>query len=203
MSKINEKNREYRLLLIGEQAVGKSSIMNRYVENTFEINIIGTAGLDLKKKIIEINGEQIKIYIFDSAGQERFRSIARNQYKKADGIILIYDITDKKSFESINFWVNSIKEFLINGTECLLIGNKIDLNNLRVVSLNEGEKLSHNLNIPFIETSAKDDINVNQAFMKIIDVLYKKDLNKKIITYSNKNGKKEIQKASGCCYAAS
>ena len=203
MSKINDKNREYRLLLIGEQAVGKSSIMNRYVENTFEINIIGTAGLDLKKKIIEINGEQIKIYIFDSAGQERFRSIAKNQYKKADGIILIYDITDKKSFESINFWVNSIKEFLINGTECLLIGNKIDLNNLRVVSLNEGENLSHNLNIPFIETSAKDDINVNQAFMKIIDVLYKKDLNKKIITYSNKNEKKEIQKASGCCYAAS
>ena len=79
MSKINDKNREYRLLLIGEQAVGKSSIMNRYVENTFEINIIGTAGLDLKKKIIEINGEQIKIYIFDSAGQERFRSIAKNQ----------------------------------------------------------------------------------------------------------------------------
>ena len=111
MSKINDKNREYRLLLIGEQAVGKSSIMNRYVENTFEINIIGTAGLDLKKKIIEINGEQIKIYIFDSAGQERFRSIAKNQYKKADGIILIYDITDKKSFESINFGLILLKNF--------------------------------------------------------------------------------------------
>ena len=106
----NPQDKQYKLLLIGEQAVGKSSLLNRYVDNVFEINIMGTAGLDLKKKIIEIKGEKVKIYIFDTAGQERFRSIAKNQFSKADGILVIYDVTDRKSFEGVNMWINSIKK---------------------------------------------------------------------------------------------
>ena len=74
------QEKQFKLLLIGEQAVGKSSLMNRYVDNVFEVNIMGTAGLDLKKKVVEINKEKIKVYIFDTAGQERFRTVAKNQY---------------------------------------------------------------------------------------------------------------------------
>ena len=111
----SSQEKQYKLLVIGEQAVGKSSLMNRYVDNVFEMNIMGTAGLDLKKKIVEIKGEKIKIFIFDTAGQERFRSIAKNQYKKADGIIVIYDVTDRKSFENVNRWLDSIKAEIEGG----------------------------------------------------------------------------------------
>ena len=192
---------QYKLLLIGEQAVGKSSLLNRYVDNVFEVNIMGTAGLDLKKKIIEINGEKIKIFIFDTAGQERFRSIAQNQYSKADGILIIYDVTDRKSFEGVNGWVNSIKKELEGGTDCLLIGNKIDLASSRVVSLKEGECLAKQYNVPFIETSAKESVNVKDAFMKVINSIYQKNLeSRKKEDIKKKEGGK---KSGGCCYAAS
>ena len=196
----SSQEKQYKLLLIGEQAVGKSSLMNRYVDNVFEMNIMGTAGLDLKKKIVEIKGEKIKIFIFDTAGQERFRSIAKNQYKKADGIIVIYDVTDRKSFESVNRWLDSIKTEIEGGTESLLIGNKIDLSSERVVSQKEGEDTAKSNNIPFIETSAKESLNVKDAFLKVINSLYQRDLNKK---NKGKEGKKNKSKNGGCCYAAS
>ena len=197
----SSQEKQYKLLLIGEQAVGKSSLMNRYVDNVFEMNIMGTAGLDLKKKIVEIKGEKIKIFIFDTAGQERFRSIAKNQYKKADGIIVIYDVTDRKSFESVNRWLDSIKTEIEGGTESLLIGNKIDLSSERVVSQKEGEDIAKSKNIPFIETSAKESLNVKDAFLKVINSLYQRDLNKK---NKGKEGKKnKSNKNGGCCYAAS
>lgn len=197
----SSQEKQYKLLLIGEQAVGKSSLMNRYVDNVFEMNIMGTAGLDLKKKIVEIKGEKIKIFIFDTAGQERFRSIAKNQYKKADGIIVIYDVTDRKSFESVNRWLDSIKAEIEGGTESLLIGNKIDLASERVVSQKEGEDIAKSNNIPFIETSAKESLNVKDAFLKVINSLYQRDLNKK---NKGKEGKKnKSNKSGGCCYAAS
>lgn len=197
----NTQEKQYKLLLIGEQAVGKSSLLNRYVDNVFEVNIMGTAGLDLKKKIIEIKGEKIKIYIFDSAGQERFRSIAKNQFAKADGILVIYDITDRKSFEGVNMWMNSIQKELEGGTECLLIGNKIDLVSSRVVSLKEGEDLAQQYKVPFIETSAKESVNVKDAFMKVINSLYQKDIEKK--QKGNAKKKEGHRKSGGCCYAAS
>ena len=197
----SSQEKQYKLLLIGEQAVGKSSLMNRYVDNVFEMNIMGTAGLDLKKKIVEIKGEKIKIFIFDTAGQERFRSIAKNQYKKADGIIVIYDVTDRKSFENVKRWLDSIKAEIEGGTESLLIGNKIDLVSERVVSQKEGEDIAKSKNIPFIETSAKESLNVKDAFLKVINSLYQRDLNKK--NKGNEGKKNKSNKSGGCCYAAS
>lgn len=194
----NPQEKQYKLLLIGEQAVGKSSLMNRYVNNVFEMNIMGTAGLDLKKKIVEINGEKIKVFIFDTAGQERFRSIAKNQYKKADAIIVIYDVTDRKSFE-LDHWLKSIQAELESGTEGLLIGNKIDLTTSRVVSEKEGQELANQYKIPFIETSAKESLNVKDAFLKVIQSIYNREHKKEV------KGKDKIKnkKSGGCCYAAS
>jgi small GTP-binding protein len=193
------QEKQFKLLLIGEQAVGKSSLMNRYVDNVFEVNIMGTAGLDLKKKVVEINKEKVKVYIFDTAGQERFRTIAKNQYKKADAIIIIYDVTDRKSFECVNDWINSIKSDVDPVMERLLIGNKIDLVNERTVSQKEGNKIAEKYAMPFIETSAKESLNVEEAFIKVINNLYYKE---------NKNSKgkdeqRQKKKSGGCCYAAS
>ena len=195
----SHQEKQFKLLLIGEQAVGKSSLMNRYVDNVFEINIMGTAGLDLKKKIVEINKEKIKIYIFDTAGQERFRTIAKNQYKKADAIIIIYDVTDRKSFESVNDWIVSIKSDVDPVTERLLIGNKIDLVNERTVAQEEGVKIAEKYGMPFIETSAKESLNVKEAFLKVINTLYYKEVGNN----KGKENKRGKNKSGGCCYAAS
>ena len=195
----SHQEKQFKLLLIGEQAVGKSSLMNRYVDNVFEINIMGTAGLDLKKKIVEINNEKIKIYIFDTAGQERFRTIAKNQYKKADAIIIIYDVTDRKSFESVNDWIVSIKSDVDPVTERLLIGNKIDLVNERTVAQEEGVKIAEKYGMPFIETSAKESLNVKEAFLKVINTLYYKEIGNN----KGKENKRGKNKSGGCCYAAS
>ena len=195
----SHQEKQFKLLLIGEQAVGKSSLMNRYVDNVFEINIMGTAGLDLKKKIVEINNEKIKIYIFDTAGQERFRTIAKNQYKKADAIIIIYDVTDRKSFESVNDWIVSIKSDVDPVTERLLIGNKIDLVSERTVAQEEGVKIAEKYGMPFIETSAKESLNVKEAFLKVINTLY----NKEVGNNKGKENKRGKNKSGGCCYAAS
>ena len=193
------QEKQFKLLLIGEQAVGKSSLMNRYVDNVFEVNIMGTAGLDLKKKIVEINNEKIKIYIFDTAGQERFRTIAKNQYKKADAIIIIYDVTDRKSFESVNDWIVSIKSDVDPVTERLLIGNKIDLVSERTVAQEEGVKIAEKYGMPFIETSAKESLNVKEAFLKVINTLYYKEIGNN----KGKENKRGKNKSGGCCYAAS
>ena len=195
----SHQEKQFKLLLIGEQAVGKSSLMNRYVDNVFEINIMGTAGLDLKKKIVEINNEKIKIYIFDTAGQERFRTIAKNQYKKADAIIIIYDVTDRKSFESVNDWIVSIKSDVDPVTERLLIGNKIDLVSERTVAQEEGVKIAEKYGMPFIETSAKESLNVKEAFLKVINTLYYKEIGNN----KGKENKRGKNKSGGCCYAAS
>lgn len=199
------------LVLVGEQAVGKSSLMYRYVDNKFDYNIIGTTGLDIKSKTLQEKGKNIKVTIYDSAGQERFRTIASNQCKKSNGIIIVYDVTDRKSFEDVTMWVKSIREYLDKGVVCLIIGNKIDLIESRVISKEEGEKLAENFHVSFIETSAKESMNVHEAFVQIVRNLYQKDVNdteKKIneaaikAKEANFNEKKRI-KPSGCCYSAS
>ena len=138
--------------------------------------MIGTAGIDFKKKIIVINDKTVKITVFDTAGQERFRNISRNLYKNADGIILVYDVTDTKSKESVFDWLNLIKKNLENlDIDIILIGNKIDLADERKVTKDDGEIISKQLNYQIIETSAKTGKNVNEAFMIIIKKIFNKN----------------------------
>jgi small GTP-binding protein len=194
-----EDEQVYKLLLLGEQAVGKSSLLNRYVDDVFEVNIMGTAGLDLKKKTLNINGDSVKVLIFDSAGHERFRSIAKNQFSKADGIVIVYDITDKKTFEAVNMWFNLSNKEMTKENECLFIGNKIDLEEQREVTFNEGNELAKKYNVAFIETSAKESLNVKEAFLKVINTLYYKEVGNN----KGKENKRGKNKSGGCCYAAS
>jgi small GTP-binding protein len=164
-----------KLLLLGDQAVGKSSLILRYADNEFNLNIMGTAGVDLKRKNVTINNENIKVNIYDTAGHERFRQIAKNQYKGSDGIIIIYDITDKKSFENVSLWMTHIKENSESGVEIMLIGNKIDRTNERQVKSEEGLALSQKYKINFMETSAKTGENVDSAFLNLIKLIYNRN----------------------------
>lgn len=202
---MNDNNKQIiKILLVGEQAVGKSSLMCRYVDDTFNLNMMGTAGLDLKKKIVQIGDKEILVYIYDIAGQERFRVISNAQYKNMNGVIVIYDVTDHKSYDCVSSWIASLNKYADSAKEIILIGNKIDLKEQIVVSTQEGEKLAQYYNCPFIETSAKDSINVEEGFLRIIYNIYRKSLlnnNKNPIT-SNNIERNRKDKPSGCCYAS-
>ena len=169
-----KKDMQVKLLLLGDMAVGKTSLMMRLTDDEFNLNIIGTAGIDLKKKTLNIEGEDVKVLIYDTAGHERFRLIAKSQYKGSNGIVLIYDITDRKTFDNVSKWMEDIKENIDNKVEVMLVGNKIDKTNDRLVKSEEGQALSEKFGVTFFETSAKTGEGVNSAFLNIVKNIYHK-----------------------------
>ncbi|KAJ7307316.1 hypothetical protein JRQ81_009324 [Phrynocephalus forsythii] len=164
----------FKLLLIGDSGVGKTCLIIRFAENNFSGTYISTIGIDFKIRTVEIEGKRIKLQVWDTAGQERFKTITTAYYRGAMGIILVYDITDEKSFENIQNWMKSIKENASAGVERLLLGNKCDMENKRKVPRERAEKLSKEHGIRFFETSAKSSINVEEAFNTLAqDILLK------------------------------
>jgi small GTP-binding protein len=169
MAKIDAK---YKILILGDSTVGKTCFLTRYTDNTFQEEYLASIGMDYKIKSYEKeDGNSIKLYIWDTAGQDRFRSITRNYYKGADGIILIYDITNEESFNNVKHWINSIKEEAPDKVVIILVGNKVDDEENRKIKKENGEKISQEFKLPFFECSAKADINVNSAFEALIKKL--------------------------------
>ena len=164
-----EDYRLYKILLLGDCAVGKSCLLLRYCENSFQESHLATIGLDFRLKTITLeNNRKIRIQIWDTAGEDRFRSITRNYYKGAHGIVLIYDVTDQQSFQHIKDWVDKIKEESKEGVIIYLVGNKIDLIDKRIITNADGKKLSEEIKIKYYETSAKDSIGVNEVFENLV-----------------------------------
>ena len=143
----------------------------RYADDVFVDNYITTIGLDYKLKYIQLDsGETIKVQLWDTAGQDRYRTIAKNYYKGSHGILLLYDITKLNSFENIREWIKDIREEVYEKAIIFLIGNKNDKIDERKVSVEQGQKLAEEYNLPFFEASAKSGQNVNEIFK----ALYKK-----------------------------
>ena len=126
-------DRVYKLLLIGESNVGKTSIILRYTENEFKTSGISTCGVDVKCKYVSLNNTKIRLDIWDTAGQERFRGLAKNYFRGGNGFILVYDITDKKSFDKLKGWINDAKEKIVGSYKMIIVGNKKDCKNQRKV----------------------------------------------------------------------
>jgi len=201
---INNRNDEIQMkfLLIGEQAVGKSSLINQYIEGKFEENLLCAAGLDLKKKYIKINEKSIKLMIYDTAGHERFRTLSKNQISSTKGILIVYDVTEKESFDALNFWMKSFKENANKNAICLIIGNKIDLENKRVIGYDEGKKFAEKYGVKFIETSAKSAVGVNEAFYSVAKEIFDNEIHvNDIIIEGNykKKKNKDTEKKSCIC----
>ncbi|KAK2854356.1 hypothetical protein Q5P01_007017 [Channa striata] len=153
-----------KLLLIGDSGVGKTCLLFRFSEDAFNTTFISTIGIDFKIRTIELDGKKIKLQIWDTAGQERFRTITTAYYRGAMGIMLVYDITNEKSFDNIRNWIRNIEEHASSDVERMVLGNKCDINDKRQVSKERGEKLAIDYGIKFLETSAKSSINVEEAF---------------------------------------
>jgi Ras-related protein Rab-8A len=166
MNRKNSNLHDYnsKILLIGDSAVGKTSIMMRYVNDKFSSSFITTIGIDFVTKIIDVAGNKIRLQIWDTAGQERFRSITTSYFNGADIVIIIYDICDESSFENVGYWMDTIKKSTTDSTGIILVGNKIDMETSRRVSSKDGIELAKKYNVPFFECSAKKDIKVDSIF---------------------------------------
>ena len=198
-----------KILTLGDTSVGKSSIVLRFSDNKFDDKIFSTIGIDFKTKYIKLDKFSVKVLIWDTAGQEKFQNIAKQYYKGANGVLLIYDISNRKSFERIDFWLKELKENnRIDELFLYLVGNKIDMEDKRVISFQEGEKYAKKNNINFFEVSAKSGKGVTELFNNVINGVMEKILKKnekeeiedkvRLSTFLERNYKKEKNKK--CCF---
>ena len=160
----------YKVLLLGDTTVGKTCFLMKYTDKTFQDIHMATIGLDYRLKSMKLkSGKNIKLQIWDTAGQDRFRAITKNYYKGSHGIILIYDVTNVQTFENVKQWVSQIREEASANVIIYIAGNKIDMEEERKVNKEEGEKLAEELGFPFVETSAKSGININETFEDLVE----------------------------------
>ena len=158
----------YKIAIIGNQHVGKTTILSRYKYETTDDSYAPTVGIDFLTKNVFLEDKTIRLIMWDTAGQERFKSLIPSYLKNANCVILTYDITDKSSFSALGKWLSDVKDNVVEGTFIILCGNKIDLNNKRVIPKEEGEKFAKENNIAFAETSAPTGQGINELFNTIL-----------------------------------
>ena len=166
MSQDESNIKTFNIITLGSSEVGKTCIIHRYIDNEFISSTISTIGIDCKAKIFTINSIKYKIIYYDTAGQERYASSSSKYIKSANGVILVYDITNKKTFSKIEEWSNILERNNKNYS-AVLVGNKMDLESQREVSTNEGLTLANKLNIEFFETSCLTNQNIEEMMNKI------------------------------------
>ena len=158
----------YKIAIIGNQHVGKTTILSRYKYETTDDSYAPTVGIDFLTKNVFLEDKTIRLIMWDTAGQERFKSLIPSYLKNANCVILTYDITEKSSFSALGKWLSDVKDNVVEGTFIILCGNKLDLNNKRVISKEEGEKFAKENNIAFAETSATTGQGIDELFNTIL-----------------------------------
>ena len=191
----NKPNSQIRLklLIIGDSAVGKTSMLLKYTDNFFPESHLATIGVEFKTKEVEYNGYKIELQIWDTAGQERFKSITKSFFRNANGIIFVYDITQKNSFKNVKDWIKD-SEANDYGFQRILVGNKIDLQNKREVLLEDAKEWADKKNLEVIEASAKTGANIDKAVMKLIDLILQNKTKEEIMNKFGVNEKKSTEK---------
>ncbi|XP_018921582.1 ras-related protein Rab-3D-like isoform X1 [Cyprinus carpio] len=164
----------FKILIIGNSSVGKTSFLFRYADDSFTSAFVSTVGIDFKVKTVFRNNKRIKLQIWDTAGQERYRTITTAYYRGAMGFLLMYDITNQDSFNAVQDWATQIKTYSWDNAQVILVGNKCDLEDDRLIPTEDSQRLARELGFQFFEASAKDNINVKQVFECLVDVICEK-----------------------------
>ena len=174
MSNLDEYDFLFKLIIVGDSNVGKTNIMSKYIHNQFNQHSKSTIGVEFGTKIVNIDNKKIKAQIWDTAGQERYKSITSAYYKGAKGALIVYDITNKFSFDSVDKWVQDLNSYGDKNITLLLVGNKSDLEEKRQITKENGEEKAKSFNLGFIETSACSGDNIDQAFVIMLKEVLKK-----------------------------
>ena len=196
-----------QILLIGDSSVGKTSLIQRYANGIFKEEYLATVGLDYYTKQEMINNINVLVKLWDTAGQERFKALTPNYFRNAEGVVLAYDVTNSESFENLKFWINSIKSNLGEKNifiPIIIIGNKIDMEDMRDITKEDANKFAKENNYKYFETSAKTGEGVDEAIRDLVNqVLANSDKNeaakgerKSVKIEDNKDNN---QKKKGCC----
>jgi small GTP-binding protein len=172
----------FKLLIVGESGVGKTCMLLRFADNTFEDDFLSTIGVDFKVKEIVLDSKKVKLQIWDSAGQERFRNITNSYYRNSNGIIIVYDVTSRDSFDKVTDWIQEVRRY-VPTVPLIVVGNKCDLIEKRQVPTETGEELGQKQGIIFLETSAKTNTNIDAAF---------EELSKKLVEHENSKPKDTV-----------
>ena len=201
-----------QLLIIGDSCVGKTSLLTRYTTGTFKEEYIATVGIDYYTKNETINDKIISIKLWDTVGQERYKALTQNFFKNAEGVMVVYDITKVESFDNLKFWINSIKQNMENKNiiiPVIIIGNKVDMEDLREISNENAENFAKENNYKYFETSAKTGEGIDNAVRELVNQVLnhnnnnldeQKESRKNSIQLNDKKKeKKEKKKKKKCC----
>ena len=196
----------FKVLLLGNSDFGKSFLLLRFVDSLWNESFVPTIGVDFKVKTVDIGEKRVKMQIWDTAGQERFRNVVATYFRGSNGILLIYDITSRESFKNLESWLIEIEKNARENVLKILIGNKNDLENERVISKEEGQDFANRYSMQFIETSAKMDTNVSEAFLTLAKLMMEFNSNGKPMAQKKAENKKltasagkDLNKKKGCC----
>lgn len=179
----------YKIILLGDGSVGKSSIIQRYVYDKFSIHTTPTIGVANTTKVTTVDNQKILLNIWDTAGQEKFRSMLNSSFRGCRAAIMVYDITNELTFKNLDYWLEQVKEIGGDNVKFLLIGNKADLESSRRVSQKAGMDMARNHNMLFMETSCVSNYNIERAFQEIAESLYR--------TQTGYMGNREDERSTG------
>ncbi|KAJ3190393.1 hypothetical protein HDU85_000689 [Gaertneriomyces sp. JEL0708] len=214
MSKDDEYDYLFKVVLIGDSGVGKSNLLGRFTRNEFNLESKSTIGVEFATRSINVDGKVIKAQIWDTAGQERYRAITSAYYRGAVGALLVYDIAKQQTYENVTRWLKELRDHADTNIVIMLVGNKSDLKYARAVPTEEAKQFATENNLSFIETSALDATNVELAFQKILTEIYRIVSNKALesessqpagpgagqtITVAPTESGAGVKKAGGCC----
>ncbi|CAJ0598364.1 unnamed protein product [Cylicocyclus nassatus] len=178
----------FKLLIIGDSGVGKSSLLLRFADNVFSENYITTIGVDFKIRTVEVDGQRVKLQIWDTAGQERFRTITSTYYRGTHGVVVVYDVTNGESFSNVKRWLHEI-DANCESVQKILVGNKNEDPTRRIVLESDARQFADTMHIKFFETSAKENTNVEEMFSCITRLV----LNAKLSSPQGKDGRPEVK----------
>ena len=205
----------FKLIVVGNSEVGKSSIITRFCDDTFSVNFISTIGIDFKVRNCDVDGEPVKLQIWDTAGQERFRTITTAFYRGAHAAIIVFDVNEPSTMAGVDYWIGMCNDLCMQDVPVIIVGNKIDLPNTED-AIEQGEILAQRNNVIFMKTSAKDGTNIMNLFYSLVRMIRvkqqladeeeqrqkaqkKKDSPKGIFSLLDRSDESEEGDNKGCC----
>ncbi|XP_057483517.1 ras-related protein RABA5b-like [Actinidia eriantha] len=191
----DEQEYLFKIVVIGDSAVGKSNLLSRFARDEFDLHSKATVGVEFQTQVMEVDGKEVKAQVWDTAGQERFRAVTSAYYRGAVGALIVYDISRRTTFDSVKRWLEELNTHCDTTVARMLVGNKCDLENIRDVSVDDGKSLAEEEGLFFIETSALDSTNVIASFEIVIREIYN-NISRKVLNSDSYKAELSVNRVS-------